>query len=152
MSTKKLEIQEWLSHKNIDFDGTVVKAELSQIVREHKNKYNLNIIDEMAKKLNKTVLRFPPYHCELNPMQIIWADVKQYVAAENKSFKFSDVKNIFYDAIKRITPDKWKKCIEHVKEKVETKIWKLDGIIDRQVDPLVINFDDSGSSTASDLE
>nr|CAH7754016.1 unnamed protein product [Callosobruchus chinensis] len=54
MSTKKLEIQEWLNNKNIDFDSTMVKAELLQLVREHKNKYNLNIIDEMAKKQNKT--------------------------------------------------------------------------------------------------
>lgn len=152
MATRKAGIQEWLTSKNIDFDETMVKAELLQIVKEHKNKYNLNIIDEMAKKQNKTILRLPPYHCELNPIELIWADVKQYVAVKNKTFKFSDVKNIFHEAIQRITPDKWKKCIQHVEEKVETKMWNIDIVTDVQVEPLIINVDDSGSSMSSDGE
>ena len=30
------------------------------------------------------VLRLPPYHCELNAIELIWADEKNFVARENK--------------------------------------------------------------------
>lgn len=29
------------------------------------------VIDELAKSYNYTVLRLPPYHCELNPIEVI---------------------------------------------------------------------------------
>ena len=30
------------------------------------------------------VLHLPPYHCELNAIELIWADEKNFVARENK--------------------------------------------------------------------
>nr|CAH7766355.1 unnamed protein product [Callosobruchus chinensis] len=65
----------------------MVKADLIKIVKEHKFKYNLNIMDEMARTQNKSILRLPPYHCELNPIELILADIKQYVASNNSTFK-----------------------------------------------------------------
>lgn len=41
--------------------------------------------DEEANLHNKTVLRLPPYHCELNPIEVIWALVKTYVSEKNKT-------------------------------------------------------------------
>jgi transposase len=38
-----------------------------------KKKYN---IDEIAKASKKTVLRLPPYHCEFNPNELIWGQIK----------------------------------------------------------------------------
>lgn len=106
----------------------------------------------MAKTQDKIVLRLPPYHCELNPIELIWADVKNYVAENNKTFKFADVKNIFGDAINNITSDKWKNCIQHVREKVEKQMWELDNIVEVQVEPLIINVDSDLSSIESDGE
>ncbi|KAJ8911297.1 hypothetical protein NQ315_003288 [Exocentrus adspersus] len=48
--------------------------------------------DEMAASRQITVLRLPPYHCELNPIELVWAQVKGDVARNNTSFKLSDVK------------------------------------------------------------
>lgn len=55
----------------------------------------------MAKAQNKIVLWLPPYHCELNPIKLIWADIKKFVAEHNSTFKFADMKNIFHNAISR---------------------------------------------------
>ncbi|PSN29751.1 hypothetical protein C0J52_22234 [Blattella germanica] len=38
-----------------------------------------------------TVLRLAPNHCELNPSEYVWAQVKGYVAANNRSFKLSEL-------------------------------------------------------------
>lgn len=62
------------------------------LVKQHKQQYNTLLIDEMAKQHNKIVLRLPPYHCELNPIELIQADMKYMVASRKVTFKFADMK------------------------------------------------------------
>ena len=40
------------------------------------------VVDELALKRGITVLRLPPYHCELNPIELVWAQVKGEVAPQ----------------------------------------------------------------------
>ena len=47
-------------------------------------------------------------HCELNPIELIWAQVKRYVAFKNFTFKMKDVRYLTNDALASITPDAWK--------------------------------------------
>ena len=46
----------------------------------------------MAKKHGIILLRLPPYHCELNPIKLIWAQIKGYLARNNTAFKIKDVR------------------------------------------------------------
>ena len=41
------------------------------------------------------VLRLPPYHCELNAIELIWADEKNFVARENKELTIEHVETLF---------------------------------------------------------
>ncbi|KAJ8912665.1 hypothetical protein NQ315_008993 [Exocentrus adspersus] len=52
----------------------MVKKELLTLVNLNKGdkKY---VIDEMTASRQITVLRLPPYHCELNPIKLVWAQV-----------------------------------------------------------------------------
>ncbi|CAH4034426.1 unnamed protein product [Pieris brassicae] len=59
------------------------------------------VIDEMAKAAGVEVLRLPPYHCELNPIELVWADVKGYVARNNTTFKMVDVKKLLQEGLNR---------------------------------------------------
>ena len=34
-------------------------------------------VDEMVKAAGHEVLRLPPYHCELNPIELAWSQVKR---------------------------------------------------------------------------
>ncbi|KAF2889907.1 hypothetical protein ILUMI_16266 [Ignelater luminosus] len=131
---KKSDIQDWLRSKQIKFDDRLLKVELLAIVNEQKN-YNKYNIDEMAKSQNKIVLRLPPYHCELNPLELIWADMKNYVAEKNTTFKFQGMKTIFFEAVGTITAHKWKNCIQHVQNNIEQKMWDLDNVIEIHVEP-----------------
>lgn len=150
-ASRKGDIAKWLQEKNIEFDEKMLKIQLLHLVKQHKKQYEKYVIDEMAKEQNKLILRLPPYHCELNPIELIWADVKQYVADKNLTFKFGDMKILFEKGISRISPAKWKKCVEHVRQKVETKMWELDNIIEVQVEPLIIAVNEDSSSGLSDL-
>lgn len=149
-ASKKSDIQNWLRSKNIQFEESFLKVQLLAIVKEHKKAFDKYIVDEMAKAQNKIVLRLPPYHCELNPIELVWADLKGYVAVKNTTFKFADMKNLFSEAVTTITPEKWKKCVQHVTGKVEPKMWELDNLIEVQIEPLVINFEDSSSTSSSE--
>ena len=87
--------------------------------------YNTYVIDELAKSANKTVLRLPPYHCELNPIELAWASVKNYVRMNNRTFKINDVKKLLEEGVERVTPDMWKNLLGHI-IKVEEKFWQVD--------------------------
>jgi hypothetical protein len=42
------------------------------------------------------VLRTPVRHCELNPIELIWAQVKGFEAKHNTTFRLKDVKELTY--------------------------------------------------------
>ncbi|XP_044760399.1 uncharacterized protein LOC123317852 [Coccinella septempunctata] len=142
-STRKEDIKNWLNSRNISFDHNLLKAELLVLVKENKEKYNKCRIDEMARETGRTVLRLPPYHCELNPIELIWAQIKGKVAAQNSSFKISEVRKLFLEAIRTIGPDEWQKCIKHVIEEIEEKMWQLNNIMESTIERVVINLSET---------
>ncbi|XP_074028524.1 uncharacterized protein [Leptinotarsa decemlineata] len=68
---KKADITEWLQMKAIPFESTMLKAELLNLAIRHKSKFVRYVTDEMAKTKGMSVLRLPPYHCELNPIELV---------------------------------------------------------------------------------
>lgn len=78
-----------------------------------QSEFNVFVIDEMAKSENKTFLRLPPYHCELNPIELIWDQIKNVVASKNTTFKIGDIKELCLQAINNISKDEWEKHVNH---------------------------------------
>jgi transposase len=64
-----------MASKNIAFEAAMLKAELLVLVKR-KRKFESYVVDELAAQEGKTVLRLPPYHCEFNPIELIWAQIK----------------------------------------------------------------------------
>ena len=89
-------------------------------------------------------MRTPPYHCNLNPIEMVWAEVKGHVAANNRTFKLPVVKNLLVDGVNGVTPEKWSNCVRHVLEE-EDRLMQLDHIIDDMEDQLIIDGSDSSS-------
>jgi len=133
ISWKKVDIINWLENKGEVVDHTKVKSQLLERVQELKPQYDLYVIDELAKAANKTVLRLPPYHCELNPIELAWASVKNYVRMNNTTYKLQDVRKLLEDGVERVTPDMWKNFVAHV-IKEEDKFWHIDVISDQLLD------------------
>ncbi|XP_072397434.1 uncharacterized protein [Diabrotica undecimpunctata] len=144
-SSIKKYMQEWLQIKNIPLDMEMVRSELLHLVRVNKDKYNIYVTDEMAKTNGQIVLRLPPYHCELNPIEKIWAQVKNEVALKNTTFKLKEVKKLLLQALENVTTTQ-----NHIL-KVEEKMCKLDGIMDSVIEPLIIPIgNDSNTSSSED--
>lgn len=78
---------------------------VNQIKHIHSDKY---AIDELVKEHGRTVLRLPPYHCELNPIELAWSSVKNYVKMKNTTYKLADVKVLLNEGIDHVTPAMWK--------------------------------------------
>lgn len=148
MQWKKIDIQNWLTSKGISFQETFIKRELIDIVNPYKELYSAYAIDTYAKEKNIEILRLPPYHCELNPIEMIWGQVKGHVAGKNKTFKMADIKILLKESMDLITPAAWQKCIEHV-IKEEKKMSDLDGITDNVIDEFIIQVTDADCSSSS---
>ncbi|XP_026819006.1 uncharacterized protein LOC113557639 [Rhopalosiphum maidis] len=121
MSWKKADIVNWLHSKGEEADPSMlIKSDLMDIVNRLKTKYNSYVIDDIAKEARKTILRLPPYHCELNPIELVWS------------------KHLLHQAIDRVTPEDWQNFISHVKTEKQ-KIWSVDFICDELTDELQLN-------------
>ena len=54
------------------------KPELYEIIKSKKQP-PVYKVDEFLKRKGNEVLRLPPYHCEFNPIELIWGDLKGYI-------------------------------------------------------------------------
>lgn len=139
----------WLQTNNIQFDATLKKAELLTIVKTMKPQFKTYELDEIAKSKGHEVLRLPPYHCQFNAIELIWANVKGRVARRNTSFTISEVERLARDAIQEITSEDWKKAIEHTKKIIE-EAWHKEGVLEECVDEMIISLGNDGSSSSTE--
>ncbi|KAG0410409.1 hypothetical protein HPB47_012473 [Ixodes persulcatus] len=148
-------IQEWLTDNDIVWDRTFLKAELLDLVERARltmpglQKYR---IDDIAEQHGHTVLRLPPYHCELNPIELVWSQVEGSIAGANKTFKLAEVELLTPGALQQVTPDDWKAYARHVID-VENKMWEADCLSDAVIDSVVIHLgSDDDKSSDEDMD
>ncbi|CAH1108551.1 unnamed protein product [Psylliodes chrysocephalus] len=79
------DIIKWLTDRNINFPGKSIQIELLEIVKLNKPPVRY-VVDELA-ETHGIVVRLFPNHCKLNPIELIWAQVKGYVGRHNTTFK-----------------------------------------------------------------
>ncbi|XP_050443987.1 uncharacterized protein LOC126847646 [Adelges cooleyi] len=133
MSWKKQEIIDWLESKGEIVTQPTIKALLLEKVQTLKSQYDKYVIDEYAKDNNKTVLKLPPYHCELNPIELAWSSIKSYVRTHNNTFKLKYVEELLKKGVEHVTSEMWTNFVGHV-VKEEEKFWNIDSITDEVMD------------------
>lgn len=138
----KSDIQLWLRDKDIHYDENDIKLQLLKKVKQVKGQYQKYAVDELAKKYDVEVLIIPPYHNELNPIEQIWPDLKGHVARNSTTLKLEEVKQLVIEGIERITADRWKECLKHIKIE-EEKFYQLDLIMDDVTDTFMTSLKDS---------
>ena len=62
-----------------------------------------------------TVLRLPPYHPDLNPIEQIWCTVKTRIAAKNVTFKLQDVQQLAEQNFAAVSMEEWAAVCRHAK-------------------------------------
>ena len=83
------------------FDAKATKPKLYTIIKGRKPDpvYQAN---EILRRTGLTILRLPPYHCDLNPIELIWGDLKGVVARENSTFEVNVVHQLIKDNVAKI--------------------------------------------------
>ncbi|XP_075740803.1 uncharacterized protein LOC142787056 [Rhipicephalus microplus] len=112
-STRKADIQLWLTKK-------VFRCQRTCIVYR---------IDTLAATHGHEVLRVPPYHCEFDPIELVWSQVKGYIAARNTGSTLAEVEKLLQEALASVKQEKWQNCCAHA-EQVEAEAWERDMIVD----------------------
>ncbi|KAF0758903.1 Uncharacterized protein FWK35_00011388 [Aphis craccivora] len=88
------------------------------------------------------VVRLPPYHCQYNPIESIWEQVKGKVAEKNNNFKMEDVKVLVNSVLDA-------KCGEHCNKIQEDDLVK-EGLRDEILEPIIITINPDDISTDED--
>lgn len=113
-SSLKANIQARLTEKNIPFSNDQLKPELLDLVKRHKYRFSGYRNDALAKAAGHDVVRLPPYHCDYNPIELVWSQVKGYVAANNTAFTLAGVEKLLHEGIALVSQENWSKDCAHV--------------------------------------
>lgn len=142
-ATKKDEIINFMKDNNLVIPNPVpIKAVLLQTIKE-ANIQKKFVIDEIAKNHGHEVLRLPPYHCTLNPIELVWARLKTSVRRNNVTPSMTNsVCSVLRQCIDGIDATLWGKCVQHT-----IKIERLYSMQDLENDnrQFVINVGGSDS-------
>ena len=152
-ATRKAEMQDWLRKKGVDFDEKLTKPQLYTIIQREKTFHDKDYrVDRVLSANGHQILRLPPYHCDLNPIELIWADMKGYVSRNNCSFKVKDVRALIGESISMVNSDKWENACRHVID-IENMYWAKDNIQTQQIAPIIIRLgDDSDDDVDSESD
>lgn len=140
-ASRKLVMQEWLRDRNISFDDTMLRPDLYALIKLHKPRFVKYAIDSYVRSLGHEILRLPPYHPDLNPIELVWAALKQYVGTKNVSFKLSGVVDICDEFFNTYSANQWQKVCDKV-IKIEDDYVSKEALFDHAFEEIIINLND----------
>jgi DDE superfamily endonuclease len=94
-------LQDWLTHNNIPWHADMLKSELYQLCCKFAPEPEF-VLDRMASEKGHSILRTPPYHPELQPIETCWAITKGHVAAHN-DFSMKTVTRLLEEGFQKVT-------------------------------------------------
>ncbi|XP_063828954.1 uncharacterized protein LOC135078286 [Ostrinia nubilalis] len=151
MSNLKAEMQEWLLNNSIPFEDYWTKPQLYLLIKKTKGD-PVYEVEHLLNQHGHEVVQLPPYHCDLNPIEKIWALVKRRIAEKNVSQTTSEISSITEAAFNTVTTMEWINVCQHV-EKIEDKYFESDRLMDIELDKFIIDpTSDDESLDSSDDE
>lgn len=142
-SMKKSDVIHWLVENNIAHDASVSKAELLHLAKSNKEQYPYEI-DQIAQGKGHEVIRLPPYHNHLNPIEHVWDNVKSEIRKELSSTDKTplNIKNITADAIDKVTVEDWMMPMEVITQ-IEEEYRNKDDAVDHLLETLALSLDEA---------
>lgn len=151
---RKAQIVEWLTENGIPFEMGMSKNEMFDVAKRHKKELTY-VVDELLRGHGHEVLRLPPYHCQFNAIELIWARAKTFYNQQVGRDGYDDgqVLKVWEEALSECSPDLWSKCVRHTEELIEK--WCDREIILDDIPEIIIsinNMDSSSESSGSERE
>jgi len=120
-------LRKWLDDKTIPWGKDLLKAELYALCKTFKPKPEYKI-DKIAEAEGLSILRTPQYHPELQPIEICWGVVKNYMA-KHCDFTLNKFRKNLPLAFSQVTSKTCRKVVAMTIIE-ENKFWNEDGKID----------------------
>ncbi|XP_031334045.1 uncharacterized protein LOC116164058 [Photinus pyralis] len=119
-----------LTRRNIPFDSTLFKPELYSFIKSLgiQKQYE---VDNIIRNHGHDVLRLPPYHCEFNAIELVWAHAKSYYDKHIGRDGYSDhsVISMWNEALQQCDETFWANCVRHTEDVI--KAWyKREEVLD----------------------
>jgi len=127
--SSKTKIKEWLEQNKVYCREDCLKPELVEILAKMAPE-PVYEIDEIAKANGHKVLRTPPYHPELQPIEICWGVVKNHVAG-NCDFTTKNLFRQLDNGFDKVTAKTCRGIIKKVRN-IEDMFWTSDIKMDAQ--------------------
>ena len=80
---------DWLARYNIQHDEKSTNTKLYDLILANKPAHKKYLIDHILTEHGHLVLALPPYHPDLNTIESIWGEVKEWVGIRNVTFKLN---------------------------------------------------------------
>ena len=125
----KKKIMEWLEHNKICCRADCLKPELVEILKKMSPE-PVYEIDTIARTHGHEVIRTPPYHPELQPIETCWGVVKNHVA-RNCDFTMENLIKQLDSGFNKVSAKTCVKIISKVR-KIEDEFWREDLQLDAQ--------------------
>ncbi|CAG4981385.1 unnamed protein product [Colias eurytheme] len=77
------------------------------------------MIDDILQPYGIKVLRLPPYHPELNPIENVWGILKNYIASHNVDQNVREIMKLINERLSQIDEGMWGNTCRHVQKKEE---------------------------------
>ncbi len=103
-------------------------------------------MDQLAKFTGHEVVRLPVSHCELNPIEMAWSQMKGYIKTHNTLFTLSKMEQLTHAGFDVVTPVRWKSLVAHVLTKTEDHYWEVDGLQLDLVEEFIISTEGDSES------
>jgi transposase len=142
--TTKVQLQHWLkTHHPDDYRDDMLKPELYQRC-QHLCPAPKLMLDLMAEAEGHTIIRTPPYHPELQPIETCWAITKEYCAARC-DYTMAGLKRHLDAGFNQVTPAVCQGLIQKVRAQ-EDQYWQEDEEDDNreQGDDFALRANESG--------
>lgn len=127
----------------------MLQVDLHTIIRIHEPAFKIFEIDGILEEAGHSVLRLPPYHPELNPMKMVWASLKSYVAERHVNCSVEQVTELCSHFFDSFATEKWKIRCELAKE-CEQCFMAVEPMLETLMDTVILNLPGEGHDSDSE--
>ncbi|KOB70671.1 Uncharacterized protein OBRU01_14843 [Operophtera brumata] len=146
-TSKRFIMESWLLEKGIPYYSTMLKPQLYKLICTYKCGFKQYKIDGILNENNHPVMRLPPYHPDLNPLEMVWAALKDYVAGKTAR-SVEAAKQLVHQKIIEINDEVSVLCKKT--KSTEEEYSQSDVVIDTLTDEITIHVSDNESDDETD--